>query len=249
MRILPDRFQASSVTLKQLIVEAFEIKDYQLDGGPKWLTSDNFSINASAGGQATKAELHIMLKALLADRFALKTHIETRQLPTYALVVARTDGRLGPAIKPTPTECLQEIDARKNAPPQPRQPTTPPPERPSPRELPTTPICGNMQSVGRPNGSFTLLAGGRELREIVSLCSSEVAAPVVDRTGLTGLFTFTLEFTPKRNAARGLDPNSSDTPSPPLDVALEKQLGLKLEKQLNAQPIVVIDAAEHPTAD
>jgi len=249
MRTQPGgRFMASSVTLRQLILEAFAMKDYQVEGGPKWLTSDFFSINASAGAEATRAEINVMLQALLAERFALKTHVDTRQAPTYALTLARSDGRLGPAMKPTSEECLQEIEARKNAPRQ-----TPPP-RPTgprdPRELLAPPTCGNTQYAGRPNGAQVILTGGSDIRLLVSVSSNELGAPVIDRTGLTGLFTFTFEFTPERIAARlGLDPGSNDVPPSPLGIALEKQLGLKLEKQLGPLPFLVIDAAEHPTPD
>jgi uncharacterized protein (TIGR03435 family) len=247
-RFMPGgRFQASA-TLKQLVVQAFGVKDYQVEGGPAWAGTDYFAINASAGGEATQAEIGAMLKTLLAERFALRTHTDTRQASVYNLTLARSDGRLGPDLKPTPPDCLEQIDARKKAA---AAGTATPLSNPI-RELPTAPTCGNTMMIGRTNGASTILSGGSDLQIIVSRISSELAAPVVDRTGLTGLFTFTLEYTSERQSAGrvvGLDPNSTDTPPPPLPMALEKQLGLKLEKQIGPLPIVVIDSAEHPTPD
>jgi bla regulator protein BlaR1 len=249
MRTMPGgRFQALSVTLKQLVAEAFEVKDYQLDGGPKWLTTDFFSINASAGGEATKDEIHVMLKALLADRFALKTRLETRQAAVYALSLARSDGRLGPGLKPTSAECLAQIEAQRKQRATSSQPPPPPP-RLDPRGLPMTPICGRSMTSNGPNGAM-MLYSATEIKSLVSIVSGELAGPAVDRTGLTGPFDVVLQFTSERlGGRRGLDPNSNDTPAPPLPIAFEKQLGLKVEKQLGPLPIVVIDSAGHPTAD
>jgi uncharacterized protein (TIGR03435 family) len=243
-QILPGgRFRAMS-TLKQLVTQAFDVKDYQVEGGPKWLTADYFEINASAGGDATTAEMNAMLKALLLERFALKTHIDTRQAPSYVLTVARSD-RLGSGLKPTSTECLQLIEARKKG-------TAPPPTPLQSTGLPTEPTCGMTMGISRANGGSTRLFGGTEIKSLLSAISSELAAPVVDKTGLTGLYDITIEFTSERQTAGrpgGLDPNSNDTPPPPISIAVEKQLGLKLEKQMAPLPFVVIDGAEHPTPD
>jgi uncharacterized protein (TIGR03435 family) len=89
------RFRASPVTLKQLIAHAFDVTDYQIDGGPKWLASDYFEINATAAAEATPAEIRTMLRTLLSERFGLRTHSDIRQTQTYVLTVARSDGRLG----------------------------------------------------------------------------------------------------------------------------------------------------------
>jgi uncharacterized protein (TIGR03435 family) len=250
MRTLPGgRFQASSVTLKQLIVEAFEVKDYQVEGGPKWLTGDYFAIDASAGGEASRSDIHAMLKALLAERFALKTRLETRQAPVYALTLARSDGHLGPGLAPTSPECLAQIEARRKAAAASGQPLTPPPApRLNPRALPTTPICGRSMILG--GAATTMLYSAGEVSFLLGAISNEMAGPAVDRTGLTGPFDIVLQYTPEQIAGRrGLDPNSNDTPPPPLGVALEKQLGLKVEKQLGPLSFVIIDSAEHPTPD
>ena len=94
-----------------------------------------------------------------------------------------------------------------------------------------------------------MLYSAIEIKNVVAMVASEFAGPAVDKTGLTGPFDVALQYTSERAGQRGLDPNSNDTPPPPIAVALEKQLGLKLEKQLAPLPFVIIDGAEHPTPD
>lgn len=242
------RFTAFTVTLKQLVAEAFEVRDYQIDGGPKWLTSDYFDVVANAGAEASPADVRSMLRVLLAERFGLRTHTETRQAPVHVLTLARADGRLGPRLKRTTPECEKQIHDRKNGIAAPR-PTSPPPNL---REFPTTPTCGSTMMMARADGASSMLWGGMELSSLVRHISSEVAGPVDDRTGLSGLFDISLEYTSDRRLggrAPGLDPNSTDIPPPILVPALQQQLGLKLDKQIGPMPVVVIDAAESPTPD
>lgn len=250
-------FRASPVTLKQLIAHAFDVTDYQIDGGPKWLASDYFEINATAAAEATPAEIRTMLRTLLSERFGLRTHSDIRQTQTYVLTVARSDGRLGPRLTRTTAECIQQIDQWKNR--------TDPPAPPTPadraraveeairlRSAPPVPRCGSSMTSSRANGASAFAFGGKELTLLVSRLSSVLSAPVVDRTELAGLFDVTLEYLSERTTRGrviGLDPNSTDSLPPDLASALQQQLGLKLEKQIGPTPVLVIDAAEHPTPD
>jgi len=106
------RFTAGS-TLKQLVAEAFDVKDYQIDGGPPWLATDYFDITANAGADATPADVKAMLRTLLAERFGLRTRSDTRQASVYVLSVARSDGRLGSRLTPSSPECIQQLEQRK----------------------------------------------------------------------------------------------------------------------------------------
>jgi uncharacterized protein (TIGR03435 family) len=253
------RFSASMVTLKQLVTHAFQVKDYQIEGGPNWLTSDYFEINALAGPDATPENVQAMLRSLLAERFNLRTRIETRQAPVFALTLARPDGRLGFGLKPTSTECQQQIAARKSgtAPPvSGADPTTPSftraPAPPSLDAFPATPTCGTAMMMSRANGASAILYGGFDLSALVSRVSTELAAPVVDRTGLSGLFDITLEYTSERQTSLrppGLDTAATDIPPPFIVAAIEQQLGLKLEKQTGPLDFIVIESAEPPTPD
>ena len=236
-----------NATLKQLVVYAFDVRDYQVEGGPKWLTTDYFDVKAVAGFDATAVEMRGLVRALLAERFGFRSHTDTRQAPVYALTLARSDGRLGPRLKPTTPECLQQLEQRKKG------AVVPPTPPPSARDFSNqTPRCGTTMMMTRAGGALTMLMGGMDLTSLVRQISSEVAAPVVDQTGLTGLYDITLEYASERinvGGGRGLDPNGTDTPPLPLMPAVQQQLGLKLEKQIGPMPVVVIDAAELPTAD
>jgi uncharacterized protein (TIGR03435 family) len=260
------RFTAMS-SLKQLIADAFEVKDYQVEGGPPWLAADYFEITANAGADATPADVKAMLRALLAERFGLRTRSETRQAPVYVLTVARSDGRLGSRLTPATPECVQQIELRKSGTAAPAKPPTADGEREQ-RELrermqsqlkrlssgdtsmPLT--CGTQMMSSRANGVSSILYGGTELTSLVTRLSSEFSAPVVDRTELSGLFDIRLEYLSERTfngQPAGLDPNSTDPLPPPLIGALQQQLGLKLEKQIGPMPVVIIAAADHPTPD
>jgi uncharacterized protein (TIGR03435 family) len=93
-------FSASNVALKSVIANAYEVQIFQVEGGPDWLTSERFDIIAR-GREGTPDRLRpAMLRTLLAERFRLVAHVETREQQVYALVPLRTDGRLGPQLKP-----------------------------------------------------------------------------------------------------------------------------------------------------
>ena len=239
------RFTASTVTLKMLIANAFDVRDYQIEGGPPWLTSDFFEITATAGADASPTDVRSMLRTLLAERFGLRTHTDTRQASLYTLTLARADGRLGPNLKQTTPECIQQIEDRKAG-----KPSTAPAFHSNNR--PTAPVCGAVFTTVNASGAQMMMMGGMELTALVRQISSQLAAPVVDRTDLTGLFDVTLEFMSARRIggrAPGLDPNSTEPMPVPIEAAIQPQLGLKLDKEIGPLPIVVIDAAARPTPD
>lgn len=232
--------------LQGLILAAYRIESYQIEGGPKWLTTDYFEITAKAEREtATDAELFEMLKSLLAERFGLRVHVETRQASVFMLS-ARADGRLGAGLKRTSPECERDLEERKRTgaplPAQPRPSGTPPR---------LTPTCGMASNMITAAGVETWAMGGRPFTELISRFSSELKAPVVDRTGFSGLFDVLIEFESERRlpAARppGLDVNSTDPLPVPLPAAVQQQLGLIFEKSTGPLPITIVDAAEPPT--
>src|SRR5947207_1499225 len=105
------RMTATNVSLKQLIGNAYNVRDFQIVGGPEWLDVDRFDIAASVGHAIQPSpsgpppEIVQMFKNLLADRFKLVTHTETKEMPIYQLVLARPDGKLGPKIHPAAVDC------------------------------------------------------------------------------------------------------------------------------------------------
>ncbi len=250
IRAQPGRMTATMMTLQSLILRAYGLKAYQLEGGPAWLTTDYFDIAAKAESDtATEAEMNQMLKPLLADRFGLRAHVETRQMPMYTLSLANSDGKLGSGLKKTSPECEAALDARKRT-----GAPLPPPPQPTSAESVITPVCGStMMMLRARTGAATLVQGGLAFSVFVDRLTTELAAPIADKTGLTGLYDVVLDYESSRRPtglpAPGLDPNSNDPAPVPLPTALQKQLGLKLEKTVGPLPMTVVDTAERPSAD
>ena len=96
-----DHFFADNVTLRRLVLNAYQLQDVQLAGGPGWIASERFDIEAQADASTLRSRLPAMLQGLLAERFKLTVHTEKRELSMYALVLARSDGRLGPKLRKT----------------------------------------------------------------------------------------------------------------------------------------------------
>ena len=100
---LGGRFKATNITLGLLIRTAYDIEDFQISGGPKWLNNDRYDVEAKAEGNSNLKETRLMLQSLLVERFKLVLHQETKELPVYVLVVAKGGPKLGP---PTNPNCL-----------------------------------------------------------------------------------------------------------------------------------------------
>jgi uncharacterized protein (TIGR03435 family) len=246
-----DRFQQINVTLKQLIEGAYgsrAFQNLQIIGGPSWIDKDRFDVTAKIeDGAGTLEQLYmpdgkgspglatLMLRRLLEERFKLVVHTEMREMPIYALMLARSDGRLGPKLVRSEIDCekamAQQVDAlRKTGKPLPLQPGQPPP-------------C----SIGGPPGKFagndiTMRMFADALTTSVNRAiSTPVTRVVVDRTGLAGSFKFTLDWSPDELAA--------DASGGSIFTALQEQLGLKLEPARGPVDVLVVDHVEPPTPD
>ena len=211
-------FTATNVTAQQLIIYAYRIRNFQLASGPGWLGSDRFDIQARPPENA-KPDNPAMTRALLRDRFKLVVHTETKQEQVYALVVDRSDGRLGPQLKTSTKDC------------QPSQPGTPS-------------ACGMNTSVNDASGS--LVGSGQTMEQLVgALGSFGLNRMVIDRTGLTGSFDIELKWRPENLRSGAAQP--SDLPS--IFSALPEQLGLRLDSQRGPVEFLYVDRIERPTPD
>ena len=102
----PDRFIRPDATLGELIRYAYDLQEFQIEGGPGWLTSSRFDVNAKAAAPPTSIDgMRALVRRLLQDRFGLKAHLESRELSLYEMVVARRDGRLGERLRPSTLDC------------------------------------------------------------------------------------------------------------------------------------------------
>src|SRR5688572_7694556 len=178
----PDgRFVAPNSTLRELVRTAYGIDDNRIVGGPDWMNRERFAIEARAGDpSATGDRIQRMLAALLADRFKLAAHRETRELPVFVLRLAREDGRPASAMRTASAECLAIVPPA-GVPPAP----PPPPATTGPRPRPLVPANAGLRC---PVHLFPGWIAGRAitLAQFAQRLAPFVKRPVVDRTGLAG---------------------------------------------------------------
>jgi len=222
-----DRFLAMNVTVKDLIDFAYTIDDdRQVVGLSGWMISKRYDIDAKVGDAEVAAmsklplsynPYRFMQQALLADRFKLKVHFETRLLPIYALVVAKG----GPKLKKS------EMDPANRA------------EMVKPAFL----QAGSGRAAGA-GTTIAMLAEVLERQDEVGNPPGGRGRIVVDKTNLSGRYDWTLHWTPWQDLSSG---ELSDSKGPPLFTALQEQLGLKLEPTKGEVEVVVIDHIEFPS--
>lgn len=234
----------ADATLSTYIQFAFklwanELQSRELSRLPKWVSSDRYSIDAkTARGNPTKDQIRLMVQSLLAERFQLASHFETRDAPVYELRLSKPD-HLGPKL-------IRHADG----------PPCDKPGNPPGDGLPGFPgDCHSLAAIDKP-GTTLIMVGSRDVSMDVlagglsMLMASGLGRPVIDKTGLEGRFDFTLEWArePRGSAAA---PSDSPVPVPPAGPtpfeALRDQLGLKLEPTKATISILAIDKLERPS--
>jgi uncharacterized protein (TIGR03435 family) len=235
------RIITNNLPLRMLIISAFGLQPQQLVGGPDWIDSARYDITAQASGELAVTEpgtvgpVNLMMQRMLADRFRLAVHTERRELPIYALTLARGDSRLGPRIRTAAIDCqavmnemMKKVQGGGAVPV--------PPQRPD-----GGPGCGMRFGPGS-----RLTAGGTSMAALARMLAVPVGRLVVDRTGLAAGFDFDLEFTADPPAGAPVPP-SPNANAPSIFTALEEQLGLKLQADRAPVEVLVIDRVERPT--
>ncbi|HWG16720.1 MAG TPA: TIGR03435 family protein [Acidobacteriaceae bacterium] len=225
----PDGIDAPAVTLSNLIVEAYGVRsDDQVSGGPAWLKTDRYDIEAKLGAEDAvafqklapeemKARRTQMLQSLLQDRFKLQIHLVTKDVPVYELVVAKS----GPKMKDAATDKDEHLRMGKDG----------------------KPLAGVMWYF-----SDHLTAQGYSMSSLARFLSQPFAGvgrPVADNTGLTGSYNFALNWSPQMKSVL---PGAVTAAAPPEDApsiftALQ-DLGLKLQPATGPEKLIVIDHAE-----
>jgi uncharacterized protein (TIGR03435 family) len=244
----PGRYDVAGMPLRLVIGQALGVPADRIIGLPDWIDKERYTIAAVSAEPAARA-LAVMVTNMLKDRFKMVTHRETRELPVYNLVFARTDKRLGPGLKPSPPECQAAIAARLE---EIKRGGTVPTVPAGPKECQSALINPGIASFS-----------GVEMAVIAQILTQSVGRPVIDKTGLTGAYDYTLKWTPEAGIGSptpfGLPPGvlgrSPDAPqpvdpdAPNLFTAVQEQLGLKLESARGPVEVVVIDRLEKPTLD
>jgi uncharacterized protein (TIGR03435 family) len=238
------RYTVENLSLLFLMRFAYErsphsrgLEPFEITGGPEWIGSDRFDINAIAGRDVSITELRAMLQALLADRFRVKAHYESRQGPIYRMVLAEHD-KLGPQLRRTRADC-------SSTPSDPLRGITP----------------GKNEACGYFGPSPTIPVGSEKAYQAVRGLTMDdfalrlypyLGRRIIDGTGLSGYFDADFEFTaevmmPPPPPDSGM-PNPYDGRTlPSIFSVLPQQLGLRLESQKGTVEILVVDHAERPT--
>jgi uncharacterized protein (TIGR03435 family) len=221
------RFRAVNEPVIRLIQEAFATTATprpQIVGAPGWIESDNFDVQAVATGNPSQEQRQMMLRSMLAERFKLASHLETRALPVYNLVRPSPDAKLGDKLRVSDGAC----DAL-------RKPSAP---TPTPEQLRPCMLAFFRGSL-RVNGVTASQFATAGLTRVVD-------RPVIDRTGLGAtLYDWAIEWTPEPSSQVSA---TTDLPSSVFS-AVREQLGLRLEPATGAVDVVVVEHVEKPTPD
>jgi uncharacterized protein (TIGR03435 family) len=230
----PGRFNSGNQTIPGLAMKAFDLKaNYQIEYKP-WMQSKHFTVVATFPEGATQADLPIMIQHLLEDRFGLVFHRETRHLSGYELVVAKNGPKLTKSAPPNPDEAASTGPSVvvKNGVPQ---------------------FAANASGTLFWAKGATVRGHNKTMEYLASTLARQLHQPVVEATGLSGQYEFTVTYMPDEllaaNAAgppKTLDDGSASLPLPD---ALQSQLGLKLQavKDVPTDVVVLDDAKKEPT--
>jgi bla regulator protein BlaR1 len=218
-------FNMTNMSMLGAISTAYPVKNPDIIGAPDWLRTDRYDIVAKAPGKPTREEVTAMLRTMMRERLKLAAHVESREIPVYALVVAQPNH---PGLKAFTQDC-DAIRAARNAPTPEGRPSGPPPPG-------TAPPCGYAWSTA-------IFAGGITMETLAGMLDRQAGRVVLDRTGLPGRYEFTLRFAPTGSSANGAD----DPPS--IFTALQEQLGLRLEPARAPVDTLVIEHIERPSDD
>jgi len=249
----PGRFVVNNANTKFLIEFAYNIKDFQLSGGPSWINTDRYDIDAKMEDSAVEAmqklppdkrqeQIRLMIQSLLADRFQLRVERGTKELPAYALIVAKG----GPKLTETPDQAPAPAGSG-SAPAPPAGPAG---------------VGGGGGGGRQGGGTFRIGRGqmnlsGANMSSFANMLAgqAEIARPVIDETGLKGNYEIALKWTPESpTQIVGGDASQSFASAPPVDTAgpnlftaLQDQLGLKLESRKAPAETIGIARIEKPS--
>jgi uncharacterized protein (TIGR03435 family) len=235
-----DRLFSRDAPLRGLIQMAYDVWGHQIEGLPAWVDSARYEIDARAPG-ARSEEMRAMMRTLLADRFQLALHRETRTLPVLELVRAEGTRR----IAPMPEGGCFELGTNSE----------PIPFSPPPAPMPK--ICDRFRRIvvtPAPALVERIEAVGVSMSQLVGVLSAEVGRIVIDRTGFTDTFSYEVNFAPDRSsdipgaaAGRGIGDSIEVPRAPSISVAIKEQLGLELKPSTGPVEVLVVDRIERPS--
>jgi uncharacterized protein (TIGR03435 family) len=215
----PGMFLANNVSVQLLVQAAYGVRDFQIAGGPSWITTEKFDVEAKAARNVPVAQLMSMLHTMLEDRFKLKAHRESRELPVYLLTFAKG------GLKIQPSNCTPSDPAS--------------PDTDSKR-------CDQMR-YGRRGSNRTIDAVGVTMGFLAASLSQTFGRTVLDRTALSDPFDFHLEWLPESVQERDSRDDPANPQGGSIFSALQEQLGLKVESSKGPVEVLVVDHVERPS--
>jgi uncharacterized protein (TIGR03435 family) len=257
----PGRISYPVITIKTLLMNAYDVKEYQISG-PEWLNTERFVVEATMPPETTKAQFRTMLQNLLAERFKVAVHRETKEMQKYSLVVAKGGPKMKEAAEAPPEETKKDESKKEDAAPPP--PPPPPggrgPLKIGPDGFPILPGMGGGRGglfmMMTPIGT-RLMAQKQSMQDLVERLSNLLSKPVTDETALKGKFDFTLTFSmdglnngmtlmapPPGEGGRGRGEMPDVEPPQNLFAAIQSQIGLKLDPKKGPVELIVVDHAE-----
>ena len=223
------RVTVTNVPVRFMIRFAYNVQDFQIDAGPAWMNTENYDIVAKASENIRLDEARAFLQTLLADRFNLVIHRETKEVPVYELQVAKSGLKLGPSQQ---NNCVV-FDPQN--PPKPAEP------------LPH--YCGN---IGRRPSSIE--AYSVPMEKFVATLAGVLERQVIDKTGITGNVDVNLEFAPSEarvSGPPGVEPakeaGAAADQRPSIFVAIQEQLGLRLQSAKASGDALVVERLDRPS--
>jgi len=210
---------AKNVTLKQLILDAYQIQEFQLVGGPNWLDSARYDVTAKAATETSKQEVYKMLQEVLADRFHLTIRRESRTLPMYDLVL----GKNGPKIHASEAGTCPEVKDQT-------------------REHP----CGGF-SIRNRREVFGERVTMQQLADTMSLFVNRTVLDKTGLKGVFDVKLSWTPDEGQRPGQESPDAPTPDSNGPSIFTALQEQAGLKLESKKGPVEVLIIDRAEKAT--
>jgi uncharacterized protein (TIGR03435 family) len=232
----PGRIHYPRVTLKNLMTNAWDVKNYQV-AGPGWLDTEWFAVDAIMPPETTKEQFRVMLQNLLVERFRMTIHRETKELPIYALLVASNGPKMNgssPAIIKGPNDVPLSLSDRKT-------------------------IVHAMIMPGPPPPGYRWIGWQATMSDLAKDLADELHRPVADATALKAKYNFTLNFSreamsspppPGGGTAEALAASASQGESLPDIFSALQSIGLKLEQKKGPVAVIVIDHVERtPTGN
>jgi uncharacterized protein (TIGR03435 family) len=232
----PGQITWSYARLIDLLMTAYDVKAYQISG-PPWMATERYNVIAKVPEGATKEQVNVMWQNLLAERFGVVLHHESKEFQVEELVVAKGGLKLKESTDDDPgAEGPPKMDKKGDL---------------------NGPGLVTMITMG-PNGpSAHTVAKAQPLSKLTTMLGNQINGPVLDKTGLTGKYDFNIEFTPYLppgvqgpGPASATPGDNTSEPGPNLADAVQRQLGLRLVASKAKLDVVVIDKAEKvPTAN